>query len=72
MTLPYRRGTAPLRQIRTAPWIWDFYRRIYNTCTCDWGRMHDWPAEQVGPVVVVGVVGVVGAVGTVVPLYGQR
>jgi hypothetical protein len=33
--------------IRIAPWIWDFYRKMYNMCTCDWSRMHDWPAEQV-------------------------
>ena len=37
-----------LQQVRTASGRWNFYRKIYNMCTCDWSRMHDWPAEQVG------------------------
>lgn len=37
----------PHLQVRTASWLWNFYRKIYNICTCDWSRMHDWPAEQV-------------------------
>ncbi|GAX78752.1 hypothetical protein CEUSTIGMA_g6189.t1 [Chlamydomonas eustigma] len=32
--------------IRPAPWIWNFYRKVYNQCVCDWSRMNDWPAEQ--------------------------
>jgi hypothetical protein len=32
--------------VRSQPWVWSFYKRLYNHCPCDWGRMNDWPAEQ--------------------------
>jgi len=32
--------------LRSASWIHDFFRTVFNKCACDWGRMHDWPAEQ--------------------------
>ena len=31
---------------RPAPWVWTFFRELYNRCACAWGRTHDWPAEQ--------------------------
>ena len=47
LTWPYIALHFSHLQIRTAPWLWSFYKKMYNMCACDWSRMHDWPAEQV-------------------------